>query len=181
MALAVVPFFPRTKSANGVWLWTNMLVLSGTFSRSDSSATRSFSCFPPPLVRRTKGIRCNWRKSRDLEAFGSGSELRRSTPSMLYWYVNPFNVAWNILSRYSLESKGEIWGFVFSNGCFRPLNLEWSGATYGLLQVFCSETIWEEGSTPRSDWHGCYWHWEEGQWHEIKCPRQEEQDKGLNA
>lgn len=81
--MASMPFLPWANSANGVWLWTNKLVSSGTFSRSDSSATRSFSCVPPPFVRRINGIRSRWRKARDWWALGRALELRRSTPSML--------------------------------------------------------------------------------------------------
>ena len=55
----------------------------GTSSLLLRSATRSDSCLPPPLVRRMKGICCDWRKESALCARGRASELRTSTPSIL--------------------------------------------------------------------------------------------------
>jgi hypothetical protein len=70
-------------SAKGVWLCTNMLVSIATPNLLLRSATRSDSCFPPPFVRRIKGICCDWRYERALLARGNGSALRSSTPSIL--------------------------------------------------------------------------------------------------
>ena len=54
------------RPAKGVWLCTNMLSSRGTSNLLLSSATRSDSCLPPPLVRRIKGILFFWRWARDL-------------------------------------------------------------------------------------------------------------------
>ena len=77
------PLLSCAKDANGVWLCTNMLVSSETPNLLLSSATLSDSCFPPPLVRRMKGMPLDWSASRACFARGIGSELLMRTPSIL--------------------------------------------------------------------------------------------------
>jgi hypothetical protein len=67
-----------------------MLLSIGIFSFSETSATRSSSDLPPPLVRRMKGMRCCWRYERASRAAGMGVEERSKTPSMLGMVVSFF-------------------------------------------------------------------------------------------
>lgn len=74
---------PFTSSAKGEWLWMMTEASNGTLSFSLISATLSVSCFPPPFVKRIKGIPWSLSNARDSAAPGIGLDDRRSTPSML--------------------------------------------------------------------------------------------------
>lgn len=62
-------------------------------SRRESSAARSASDFPPPFVRKTKGMPFRWRYCKVSTAPGMGFDLCSSTPSMLEPRLAPFGNA----------------------------------------------------------------------------------------
>ena len=128
---AEVRSLPWTSSAKGVWLWINMLVSRGSLSALVSSATRSVSCLPPPLVRRMNGMRFRCRTARASWARGRALELRRSTPSMLQVRQTSFRFRdccrkltrkqRQNLESWHYESKESSWhGFVDESGALAP-------------------------------------------------------------
>lgn len=76
--------------SKGVWLWMKLLVsiagsscIGPSARRLRSTATRSSSCCPPPLVRSTNGTLSSFSRASVEAAPLIGFALRSRTPSML--------------------------------------------------------------------------------------------------
>lgn len=139
---------PWTRSANGVWLWTNMLVSRETPSTFISSATRAVSCVPPPLVSRMKGIRCLWRNWSVLGARATGLELLRRTPSILQGKSEERQSA--VFIRYALKCKGKVWESYFGN---KRTGMTWTSCRTPVC--CCDGGSQARRGTPHLGWECC--------------------------
>lgn len=139
---------PWTRSANGVWLWTNMLVSRETPSTFISSVTRAVSCVPPPLVSRMKGIRCVWRNWSVSGARVRGLELLRRTPSILQGESEECHgvEVW----RCALKRKGKVWNSYFVT---KRTGMTWTSCR---TPVCCCDGGSQAGQgTPHLGWECC--------------------------